>query len=460
MTFRIADTFSAALTKLSGQEQKAAKTAAFDAQMNPDNPGHQMHRVDRARDPHFWTARVNRDIRLVLHKKDGATLLAWVGHHDDAYAWAVRRRIDVHPRTGAAQIVEIRETVEDVIIQRYVEEAVKKPRLFAYEDDDALLSWGVPEDWLDTVRDATEDTVLDIAGHLPAEAGEALLQAATGERPAPAAHAEDPYEHPDAVRRFRLTTTEADLAAALEAPWERWAVWLHPAQKEFVHRDFNGPARVIGSAGTGKTVVALHRAARLARENDAARVLLTTFNDRLADGLSAKLPMLLPDKAVRDRVTTRALGPLAHDLYVEAFGPVEEATPDDVAEAVAAWLARLSGEGIAASQIALLVRSDDELPRAKAARDAFRSRTGIDAEPEIRIMHDAKGSEYRAVAVMACDEDVVPKEARLLEARDEAMIEEIMATERHLLYVAAIRARERLWVSGTGRVSEFLEDLL
>ena len=673
MTFRIADTFSEALTKLSGQEQRAAKMAAFDAQINPESPGLQIHRVDRAKDPHFWTARVNRDIRLVLHKKDDATLLAWVGHHDDAYRWAERRRIDVHPRTGAAQIVEIRETVEDVIIQRYIEEAVKKPRLLTDEDDDTLLSWGVPEDWLDTVRDATEDTLLDIAGHLPAEAGEALLQAATGERPAPAPQAEDPYEHPDAARRFRLTTTEADLAAALEAPWEKWAVWLHPAQKEFVDRDFNGPARVIGSAGTGKTVVALHRAARLARENAKARVLLTTFNVRLADGLSTKLPLLLPDVAVRDRVTTLALGPLAHDLYVGAFGPVKEATPEDVAEAlaeaagaadvtvdlgflqdewrlvvdawavpdrdayrdlprlgrltrmaasrrnelwdvfagaraalegqgkrsraqmlhalaahyrgdaprpfthavvdeaqdisvpelhflaslagdrpnglffagdigqrifrapfpwkaagvdvrgrsrslkvnyrtsqqirtqsdrllpsslteadgneerrtgvvslfdgpspeivefpdadaeskaVAAWLAGLAAERIVGSEVALLVRSEDELPRANAVRDVFRLLTGSGAEPEIRVMHDAKGAEYRAVAVMACDEDVIPKEERLLEARDEAMIEEIMATERHLLYVAATRAREHLWVSGAGRISEFLEDLV
>ena len=673
MTFRIADTFSDALTKLSGQEQKAAKTAAFDVQMNPENPGLQMHRVDRAKDPHFWTARVNRDIRLVLHKRDGATLLAWVGHHDDAYAWAERRRIDVHPRTGAAQIVEIRETVEDVIIQRYVEEAVKKPRLFAEEDDDTLLSWGVPEDWLGTVRDATEDTVLDIAGHLPVEAGEALLQAATGERPAPAPQADDPYDHPDAARRFRLTTTEADLAAALEAPWEKWTVWLHPAQKEFVDRDFNGPARVIGSAGTGKTVVALHRAARLAREDAEARVLLTTFNARLAEGLSAKLPMLLPDGAVRDRITTRALGSLARDLYVDTFGPVKEATPAHVSEiiaeaaaaaevtvapsfledewrlvvdawavadrdayrdlprlgrltrmaasrrdalwdvfasvrselkaqgrrtraqmfhalaahyntgaprpfthaivdeaqdisvpelhflaslagdrpnglffagdigqrifrapfpwkaagvdvrgrsrslrvnyrtsqqiriqsdrllppnlteadgnedrrtgvvslfdgpspeisefkdadievkAVATWLAGLIGEGFSGSEVALLVRSEDELPRANAVRKEFRSLAGNGTDPEIRVMHDAKGSEYRAVAVMACDEDIIPKEERLLEARDEAMIEEIMATERHLLYVAATRARERLWVSGACRISEFLEDLV
>ena len=244
-----------------------------------------------------------------------------------------------HPRTGAAQIAEIRETVEDVILQRFVEEAVKKPRLFAQEEDDTLLSWGVPEDWLDTVRDATEDTLLDIAAYLPAEAGEALLQVATGERPVPAPKADDPYAHPDAARRFRLTTTEAKLAAALEAPWEKWAVWLHPAQQEFVDRDFNGPARVIGSAGTGKTVVALHRAARLAREDAGARVLLTTFNARLAEGLSAKLPALVPDGAVRDRIITRAIGDLVHDLYIDAFGPVEEATDEDVAVALTAAVA-------------------------------------------------------------------------------------------------------------------------
>lgn len=87
-----------------------------------------MHRVDRARDPNFWTARVNRDIRMVVHKKDGQTLLAWVGHHDAAYRWAETRRIESHPRTGAIQIVEARETIEEVVVQRYVEKAVDPSR--------------------------------------------------------------------------------------------------------------------------------------------------------------------------------------------------------------------------------------------------------------------------------------------------------------------------------------------
>lgn len=113
MTLLIADTFTAALARLTGPEQTAAKTATMDLQLNPSHPGLQLHRVTEARDPHFWTARASRDLRLVLHKPGGTTLLAWVGHHDAAYGWAGTRRMNTHPTTGAAQIVEIRETVED-----------------------------------------------------------------------------------------------------------------------------------------------------------------------------------------------------------------------------------------------------------------------------------------------------------------------------------------------------------
>ena len=73
-----------------------------------------------------------------------------------------------------------------------------------------------------------------------------------------------------------------ELERALDYPWEKWAVFLHPAQRELVEKEYTGPARVSGSAGTGKTIVALHRAAFLARANLDARVLLTTFSDALA----------------------------------------------------------------------------------------------------------------------------------------------------------------------------------
>ena len=338
MTVLIASSFTKALDKLTAQEQSQAKITAFDIQQNPESPGLSLHRLDRCRDPDFWSARLNRDLRIVLHRRDGDTLLAYVGHHDDAYAWAARRRLDRHPRTGAAQIVEIRETVEEIVTQRYVEEAVRKPPLFASETDDALLSWGVPQDWLETVREATEDTVLDIASHLPDEAQEAVLAAAVGEAPVVRIVEQEGsgYAHPDAQRRFRVIGDEAELAAALDAPWDEWAVFLHPAQQEFVDRDFNGPARVIGSAGTGKTVVALHRTVRLASDAPKNRVLLTTFSAELAQGLSEKVRRLTTRRPeVAARITVSTLGDVARTLAAERFEKAKLASEQGIDELLA-----------------------------------------------------------------------------------------------------------------------------
>jgi mRNA-degrading endonuclease RelE of RelBE toxin-antitoxin system len=666
MTVLIANSFTKSLDKLTGQEQGQVKITVFDIQTNPDSPGLSMHRLNKCKDPNFWSARVNNDIRIILHKKDGNTLLSFVAHHDPAYDWATRQRLVQHPKTGAMQFVEVRETVEEVVIQRYVEEAVRKPRIFDGEDDDTLLSWGVPEEWVETVRQATEDTVLDIAGHLPDEAAEAIISAAVGERPTVRIEFAETagFAHPDAKRRFKVIGDQAELEAALDAPWDDWAVFLHPAQREYVERDFNGPARVIGSAGTGKTVVALHRAVRLASENKDASVLLTTFNQDLAAGLSDKVERLIkghPD--LSERIEVGTLGKVAERLAAQTFdtlslandgqiaelieiaraeeqsqidvaflldewrlivdawnvrdaetylelprlgrkvrmaasrrdelwrvfsrvrdyldaqeketlsgvmhrlskeltafpythivvdeaqdisapeltllakmagdkpnglffagdigqrifrspfpwksagvdirgrsrslkvnyrtshqirehsdlllptrlleadgeedkrlgitsvfhGPKPEIhefpEPKDEAKSLKGWLAGLLDEGYAESSIAILVRSKNEIPRAKQAVDG-----GLSIP--ILLMHDAKGREYRAVAVMACDADIIPNEDRLMAAADERSLKEVFDTERHLLYVAATRARERLWVSASSPASEFLEDLL
>ena len=129
MDFRIADTFTDSLARLTGDEQKAVKTTAFDLQLNPAHPGMSFHRVDQARDKNFWSVRVNDDIRLIVHKSDANLLLCYVDHHDPAYDWARRRKLEPHPRTGAAQLVEIRETVKEVVVPVYVqtELAIREP---------------------------------------------------------------------------------------------------------------------------------------------------------------------------------------------------------------------------------------------------------------------------------------------------------------------------------------------
>ena len=113
MQFRIADTFTDSLGRLTGDEQKAVKTTAFDLQMSPAQPGLQLHRIDGAKDPNFWSVRVSRDIRIVVHRTQSSFMLCYVDHHDEAYRWAERRKLEAHPKTGAAQLVEVRETVKE-----------------------------------------------------------------------------------------------------------------------------------------------------------------------------------------------------------------------------------------------------------------------------------------------------------------------------------------------------------
>ena len=155
MEFLIADTFIDSLAKLTGEEQKGVKTTAFDLQTNPASPGMQFHKLEKARDRNFWSVRVSRDIRLIVHRADASLLLSYVDHHDKAYRWAERRKLETHPKTGAAQLVEIRETVQEITIPKYVETAEPEPArppLFAGVPEDDLLGYGVPAEWLDDVR--------------------------------------------------------------------------------------------------------------------------------------------------------------------------------------------------------------------------------------------------------------------------------------------------------------------
>lgn len=344
MDFLIADTFTDSLAKLSGDEQKSVKTTAFDLQMNPVNPGMSFHKLDKARDKNFWSVRVSSDIRLIVHKTEASLLLCYVDHHDKAYDWAERRKLETHPQTGAAQLVEIRETVQEIVVPVYVQAEltlapkpapVLKP-LFTGRSDDELLGYGIPAEWLADVKTATEDTLLALCDHLPAEAAEALLELATGGKPrvpvAPVATA-NPFDHPDAQRRFRVMTNVEELQRALDFPWEKWTVFLHPEQRQWVERDYTGPARVSGSAGTGKTIVALHRAAYLARTHPDARVLLTTFSDTLASALHTKLKRLLGNEPrLAERIDVHSLNAIGLRLYKAHVGQATIASREIVRE--------------------------------------------------------------------------------------------------------------------------------
>lgn len=694
MDFRIADTFTYSLARLTGDEQKAVKTTAFDLQMNSANPGMSLHKLDRAKDKNFWSVRVNADIRLIVHKTAQSLLLCYVDHHDKAYHWAERRKLETHPTTGAAQLVEIRERIQEIVVQKVVERVHAAPQpkpLFSRMSDAALMGYGVPAEWLADVRAATEDNLLELTDHLPGEAAEALLQLATGGTPVTIAvpgALTNPLDHPDAQRRFRVMRNVEELERALAYPWERWATFLHPQQRELVERDFSGPAKVAGSAGTGKTIVALHRAAFLAQQNADGRVLLTTFSEPLANALRVKLRRLIGNQPrLAERLEVGAIGEVAARLYQRLVGPlksigptqlssmldglrtqaseavrrfstafllhewqdtvdawqldnwpayrdlkrlgrkrrlseaqrqalwsvfehleqqlaasgltteaamytrlaarvatlphpvfehivVDEAQDLSVAQlrflaalaggpvkslrnglffagdlgqrifqtpfswrslgvdirgrsrtlhinyrtshqirqqadqllgavvadvdgnaeerrgtvsafngptplmvvresateeqaAVADWLRARRAESVEPHEIGIFVRSNAEIARATAALtiadipykildERIHMAQGL---ASISTMHLAKGLEFRVVAVMACDDEVIPSQTRIESVTDEAELEEVYETERHLLYVACTRARDQLLVSGVAPESEFIRDL-
>ena len=338
MDFRIADTFTSSLARLAGDEQKAVKTTVFDLQLNPANPGMSFHRLNKAKDKNFWSVRVSGDIRLIVHKSETSLLLCYAGHHDKAYDWAERRRLETHPKTGAAQLVEIRETVQEILVPTYIEPP--KPTtanlpLFADIPDDDLLAYGVPPEWLSDVRQVDEDNLLLLADRLPGEAAEALLELATGGNPIPPPPpaTTNPLDHPDAQRRFRVMRNIEELQRALEFPWDRWSVFLHPEQRQMVERPYTGPARVSGTAGTGKTIVALHRAVFLARANQNARVLLTTFSYMLANALRTQLRRLISNEPrLAERLEVHSINAAGERLYKSHFGQINLAPRDVVRE--------------------------------------------------------------------------------------------------------------------------------
>jgi hypothetical protein len=716
MDFRIADTFTDSLGRLTGEEQKAVKTTAFDLQLTPAHPSLQFHKVERAKDLNFWSIRVNRDLRLIVHKTGTSLLLCYVNHHDEAYEWAKRRKLETHPKTGAAQLVEIRERVQEITIPRYVEAgpvASAKPLLFDGLSDGELLSYGVPTEWLPDVRTANEETLLELADYLPKEAAEALLDLATGVTPQtlrltqprievsprlssqkaaqlelisaqsePALVSTESFEHPDAKRRFRLINNLEELERALDYPWEKWTVFLHPAQRELVGRDYNGPARVSGSAGTGKTIVAIHRVVYLARQNPDSRLLLTTFSGPLSNALRTKLRYLIGNQPrLGERIEIHAMNSIGKLLYEANIGKPQFARPEIVRESleraaketsesrfsiqfllteweqvvdgwqletwedyrdvtrlgrktrlkepqravawssfehvrsdlktkglithsqmfsrlasfymgnvsvpfdfmvvdeaqdvsiaqlrflaalgkdrgnnlffagdlgqrifqqpfswkalgvdirgrsttlkinyrtshqirmqadrllgpeladvdgnfeerkttislfngppptiqtldsieqerktVSDWLKAITKEGLLPHEIAIFVRSASELDRARAgAEDAGLPFKVLDDRVEmahgkvsIATMHLAKGLEFRAVAAMACDDEVIPQQKRIETVGDDSDLEEVYNTERQLLYVACTRARDHLLVTAVIPASEFLDDM-
>ena len=689
MAFILAQTFMKQLKKLPQKEQGLVSRTVLELQMDPTARTFSLHKVDG--NTGWWSAYANGDLRIILKREgDDGMILCWTDHHDKAYLWAQRHVLAEHPVTHTMQLVEIPEVVAEPKIEtspaeaKPVAAASKRPlcELIGIGRDE-LLAFGVPEAWIERVLAASEeDELLDIGEkHLPPDAAEAVLKIAVGERPE-LPKPDDGEDNDDGwdSQSWWVVSKDDDLKQVLEnADWDTWCVYLHPSQRKIAYRAYNGPYRVCGSAGTGKTVVALHHAKFVLESDSDARVLVTTFSVPLAEDLRKRcrplmspkmlercdvttLPRfarkqfdaifpnhepLIPHKELRlealailkvhaaelpigitpqfalsefervveprqittedeylktrrrgvhtrlsvekrkaiwsvlqhvydginrleGYVTTEQMYARLSDYYrthpdapryhthvvvdecqdlceVEldfltaylgrdgkAFfagdigqriirysfpwkphgvdlrgrgrvlkvnyrttqeirsmadrltdldandaddisqnrkgtisllsGPKPEIrqfkTQEEESVGVAEWLNHIYSElNIPANQVAIFYRSEKEYGRAvEAMRKSVYGYEG-EAKPRLAEMFEAKGLEYRAAVVMACDSDVIPSPARLAEADLIAGLEEIYDTERNLLYVACTRARDYLLITSAGVPSELLLDM-
>jgi superfamily I DNA/RNA helicase/mRNA-degrading endonuclease RelE of RelBE toxin-antitoxin system len=287
--------------------------------------------IKRTLDSQLRSARIGDDYRVILRapEKGDVFLVLWADHHDEAYRWAVTKQTAVHPLTGALQIFDVSEAIEAITTLAPTSEAIEAADLFQKNTDDEIFLAGVPRVLLPSVRAVVTDDDLDrLLPHLPPEAGEVLtalaagisldeaLEEVLGRKPALAAAPQplpiDITDVPAALarestqRQFRMLEAGLDLDAALKHPLDVWRVFLHPRQRQLARARTKGPTRVLGGAGTGKTVVALHRTAFLVREvftKPDDRVLFTTFTVNLAQDLKAQLVKLLePDELARVEV--------------------------------------------------------------------------------------------------------------------------------------------------------------
>lgn len=321
----ISSDFLDAFARIPRNQQKKVREFITKFQRNPTSAAVNYEPIHDTRDDRVRTVRVDLSYRaIVLHPRRGNVYtLVWVDNHDEAMDWARNKQFSVNPKTGALQVIDV-EAAEAVTTE--VQE--EKPRAKALDEygpfelfsEEDLLRAGVPRVLLPAVRALGNADQLDrLESYLPAEAYEALfwianlgysvdqaLNEVTSVTARPETvdveDIEKALEHPDSQRRFTIVESEADLQSMLDAPLEKWRVFLHPSQAELVRKDFNGPARVLGGAGTGKTVVAMHRARHLARNvftDPDDRILFITFTRTLSHNISQNLDNLCGDERAR-----------------------------------------------------------------------------------------------------------------------------------------------------------------
>lgn len=332
----ISDQFLEAFSAVPKNKQKKVRRFMTKFRQDPTLPGINYETIEGAKDPKLRSVRIDQSYRGIVMKPDEGNvyMLLWVDHHDDAYQWARNRIVQIHPETGSLQVIPMEEGELPVSNgdATDVHEGEDDEDLFAEHRDRELVRLGVPEELMPLVRSIrTEEQLDELQPYLPEEAYEALFLLAAGcsqrevdnelsyrrqDEEVDTADYETALQRPNSKRRFAVVEDDEELERMLEAPLEKWRVFLHPTQRRLVTMHANGPVRVLGGAGTGKTVVAMHRAVWLAEnffDDPDDQLLFTTFTRNLAADIEENL-RLIGSPEVLDRIEVTNL-----DAWVSRF---------------------------------------------------------------------------------------------------------------------------------------------
>ena len=302
--------------------------------------GLNLEPLKRSRDSRVRSIRIDRDYRAIVRAPDKGTthLLLWVDKHDDAYKWAERHECKINPETGAVQIYGCAEIDQAVPPLATPETVGPSGGPFASLQERKLVRIGVPVAMVSMVKSIRdEDDLEEKKAQLPEEAYQSLFYLLAGDSYEEVVRGmelpDEPVDLDDVAKalgrdesrsRFVLVHDEAELEAVLNAPLAKWRVFLHPTQRRLVERDWNGPVRLLGAAGTGKTVVAMHRARWLASHGGARKILFVTFTKNLATDIRKSLGTICtPRELERIEVTNldawvvRFLKTKGYDHHIE-----------------------------------------------------------------------------------------------------------------------------------------------
>ncbi len=294
MRLFLSDTFYDAVLELPKEIQK--KVVAFQKKLreDPTSKGLHIEPIKGVKNETMRTARVDDKYRVVLGilGEDSYHLL-YVGNHENAYDWSMRKRLVWNEHTQTTQLVSIND-IEDTPTSNEEKAHNESSYLCEGIPKEKILNLGVPEDMLDKVMQIRSLDDLDaLEEDLPTDAFENLFNLHDGGniddiiaeiKEGQAQGDEDKLLSNNNKRRFVELTDDDALQNIIDQDLDKWQIFLHPSQRKLVDADYKGTMKVSGGAGTGKTIAAIHRLKHLCEDAN-AKVLFTTYTLALCENL-------------------------------------------------------------------------------------------------------------------------------------------------------------------------------